>query len=207
MSQQLTAQFDNWIDRTLHDGSGHKIGKIADNYTDDDTGQPEWLAVTTGLFGSNVSFVPLAGAMPAGDGIQVPFPKDQVKEAPNAGLDGKLSQEEEARLYAHYGLDYDQERVRLQRLVGADSGATRRVARVDGADDILGRDEVGSGHDRAARAGSATDEELARDEQPVRSTLANEDGLARDEQPVRSTLANEDEFVSEPRPSARRNLR
>lgn len=121
MSQQLTEQHESWIGRTLHDASGHKVGKIEDIYTDDDTGQPEWIAVTTGLFGSNVSFVPVAGASLAGDDVMVPFPKEQVKEAPNAGADGQLSQEEEAHLYGHYGLDYDEERVRLQRWVEAES--------------------------------------------------------------------------------------
>jgi hypothetical protein len=118
MSPYLDQQFESWIGRTLKDHAGHKIGKVEDIYTDDDTGQPEWLTVTTGLFGSNVSFVPVAGAMPLGDdALQVQFPKEQVKEAPNAGSDGRLSPEEEARLYAHYGFDYDQERIRLQRWV------------------------------------------------------------------------------------------
>ncbi len=116
----LNEHFDSWIGRTLKDESGHKVGKVTDIYTDDDTGQPEWLAVNTGLFGSNVSFVPVNGAALAGDDLQVPFPKDQVKQAPNAGADGVLSSEEEARLYAHFGYDYDQERVRLQRWVDAD---------------------------------------------------------------------------------------
>jgi hypothetical protein len=116
MSQYLDPQFESWIGRTMKDQAGHKIGKVEDIYTDDDTGQPEWLSVTTGLFGANVSFVPVAGATPLGDHeLQVQFPKEQVKEAPNAGSDGRLSPEEEARLYAHYGYDYDQERVRLQR--------------------------------------------------------------------------------------------
>jgi sporulation protein YlmC with PRC-barrel domain len=112
----LNAEFESWIGRTLLDESGHKVGKIEDIYTDDDTGQPEWLSVTTGLFGSNVSFVPVEGASPCGDReVQVRFPKELVKDAPNAGGDGVLSPEEEARLYAHYGYDYDRERVRLQR--------------------------------------------------------------------------------------------
>jgi hypothetical protein len=115
MPQHLSEQFDRWIGRTLTDASGHKVGKIADIYTDDDTGEPEWLAVTTGHFGSNVSFVPLAGAHASGDDVQVEFPKEQVKDAPNAGADSRLSQDEEAVLYAHYGLDYDEQRVRLQR--------------------------------------------------------------------------------------------
>lgn len=116
MSLYLDPQYASWVGRTLKDRAGHKIGKVEDIYTDDDTGQPEWLSVTTGLFGSNVSFVPVAGATALGDDeLQVQFPKEQVKDAPNAGSDDRLSPEEEARLYAHYGFDYDQERVRLQR--------------------------------------------------------------------------------------------
>ena len=121
----LNAEFESWIGRTLIDESGHKIGKIDDIYTDDDTGQPEWLSVHTGLFGTNVSFVPVEGASPCGDGeVQVRFAKEQVKDAPNAGRDGVLSPEEEARLYAHYGYDYDQERVRLQRWMDRERSTT-----------------------------------------------------------------------------------
>lgn len=124
MMQQLNEPFESWIGLTLKDEAGHKIGKIEDIYTDDDTGQPEWLAVITGHVGSNVSFVPLAGATPSGDDLQVHFPKAQVKDAPNAGSDATLSQEEEGRLYAHSGLDYDQERVRLRRWLDSDRAGT-----------------------------------------------------------------------------------
>lgn len=82
--------------RTLMGSDGDKIGKIADVYLDDETGNPEWLAVTTGLFGSRVSFVPLAQASSAGDDVTAPYSKEQVKDAPNAEADGRLSQEEEA---------------------------------------------------------------------------------------------------------------
>ncbi len=151
MSQQLTEQHESWIGRTLHDASGHKVGKIEDIYTDDDTGQPEWIAVTTGLFGSNVSFVPVTGASLTGDDVTVPFPKEQVKEAPNAGADGQLSQEEEARLYGHYGLDYDAERVRLQRWVEAEGTEAVPMAH-DGARDAGDPLSDGSGH-RSAMGG------------------------------------------------------
>ena len=129
MSQYLDQEFESWIGRTLKDEAGHKVGKVDDIYTDDDTGQPEWLAVTTGHFGSNMSFVPVAGATPTGDHeLQVQFPREQVKDAPNAGSDGILSPDEEARLYAHYGYDYDQERVRLQRWVDQDRAAVPGMA-------------------------------------------------------------------------------
>ena len=44
--------------------------------------------------------------MPAGDSLRVPYSKDTVKDAPHAQADGRLSPEEEAALYRHYGLAY-----------------------------------------------------------------------------------------------------
>jgi len=99
-----------WRDHELVDAEGNKIGKIHEIYVDQDTGQPEWLAVSTGMFGTKVSFVPLAGATPQGDRLVSRWTKDQVKDAPNAEADGQLSQEEEARLYRHYGLSYGEHR-------------------------------------------------------------------------------------------------
>jgi len=64
----------------------------------------------TGLFGGNLSFAPLAEAKMHDDHIHLPYSKDQVKDAPNVDADGLLSQEEEAKLYAHYGLDYSESR-------------------------------------------------------------------------------------------------
>src|SRR3954471_6720916 len=92
------------------DRDGDKIGKVDEIYLDQQTNKPEWLAVKTGLFGSNVSFIPLAEATTEGDVVRVPFEKSHVKDAPNADPDGELTQEEEARLYRHYGLDYGESR-------------------------------------------------------------------------------------------------
>jgi uncharacterized protein (TIGR02271 family) len=96
----------SWHGRNLVDRHGTKIGAIGDVYIDDQTGQPEWLTVTTGMFGSRVSFVPTAEARPDGDDIRVPYEKSDVKDSPNVDADGALSEEEESRLYAHYGLQY-----------------------------------------------------------------------------------------------------
>ena len=107
---QDTQQLQGWIGRNLVDGSGQKVGKIADIYLDDDTGQPEWLAVSTGMMGGKVSFVPLTGAAVSGNDLQVQFTKDQITGAPSADADGQLSKDEEGRLYAHYGYDYGEQR-------------------------------------------------------------------------------------------------
>jgi uncharacterized protein (TIGR02271 family) len=94
----------SWIGRNAIDSSGDKIGKITEIYLDDQTGQPEWLTAKTGLFGTRSSFVPLAGAAPTGDDVQVQYTKDQVKDAPNVDEDGHISEAEEAELYRHYGI-------------------------------------------------------------------------------------------------------
>jgi len=91
------------VGREAVDPSDSKIGTISDVYVDDETGQPSWLAVNTGVFGTKVSFVPLAGAQSSGDDVVVAYDKALVKDAPKAEADGHLSPEEEAELYAHYG--------------------------------------------------------------------------------------------------------
>jgi uncharacterized protein (TIGR02271 family) len=104
--EQLTRS----IGRTLVDDNGDRIGKIVDLYQDEATGQPEWIAVSIGRLGSNISFVPLAHAQASGDDLRVPYTVDHVKAAPDAEADGQLTQQEEGRLYQHYGLPYSEDR-------------------------------------------------------------------------------------------------
>ncbi|MEU4225068.1 PRC-barrel domain-containing protein [Nonomuraea sp. NPDC026600] len=83
---------------------GEEIGKVGQVYLSDSTGEPEWVTVRTGLFGLKQTFVPLMNARRSGAEIRVPFDKETIKEAPNIDVDGRLSLEEEARLYRHYGI-------------------------------------------------------------------------------------------------------
>jgi uncharacterized protein (TIGR02271 family) len=96
-----------WEGRTLLDRDGGRIGTIEAIYLDDQTGQPEWALVNTGLFGTRSSFVPLTQATQAGDDVRVPYDKQLVKDAPRIDPDGHLSEAEERQLWRHYGLDYD----------------------------------------------------------------------------------------------------
>ncbi|BCW60806.1 PRC and DUF2382 domain-containing protein [Arthrobacter sp. StoSoilB20] len=84
---------------------GDKVGSIGTFYTDDDTGEPTWVTVKTGLFGSSESFIPLQDAAVEGDDVVVPFSKDHIKDAPRVAEDGHLDPGEENRLYQHYGLE------------------------------------------------------------------------------------------------------
>jgi uncharacterized protein (TIGR02271 family) len=146
-----------WRGRNAVDRDGDKIGSIEEIYMDDDTGKPEWLAVKTGLFGSKVSFVPIAEARDADGDVRLPYDKQQVKDAPNADADGELSQDEEASLYRHYGLEYSEAR--------SDSGLPRGKGR-----EPVGRDT----------SGPTTDDAMTRSEEELRVGKAQrERGRAR----------------------------
>jgi uncharacterized protein (TIGR02271 family) len=92
------------IGQDVYDSSGDKIGSASEVYLDDETGQPEWATVRTGLFGTKESFVPLRDADLTNDGLRVSVTKAQVKDAPKIDTDGHLSPQEEQELYRYYGL-------------------------------------------------------------------------------------------------------
>src|ERR687897_2377665 len=107
-----------WRGRNVVDQEGAKVGRLEEIYLDQHTGRPEWLLIHTGLFGTKSSFAPLAGAQVDGEDVRIGYSKQEVKDAPSVEADGELSQEEEARLYAHYGLDYSESRSNTGRTRG-----------------------------------------------------------------------------------------
>jgi uncharacterized protein (TIGR02271 family) len=153
------------------DPAGDKLGTIDAIYLDDETGQPEWATVTSGMFTAKIAFVPLAQAQDTGDSVQVPYDKDQVTDAPSMEADGNLSQDEEAELYRHYGLDYSEHR--------SDSGLPA------GTDDTVGRDV----------SGPTTDDAMTRSEEELRvGTETRERGRAR----LRKHVVTETQQVTVP---------
>jgi len=116
---------DDLLNATVYDTEGNKIGRVGRVYLDDRSGEPEWVTVHTGLFGTKESFLPLAQARLEGEQLTVPIGKDAVKNAPHVDPDsGHLSLEEERQLYQHYGLSHDD---------------------ADDADDTDGVDDTGPG--------------------------------------------------------------
>jgi uncharacterized protein (TIGR02271 family) len=162
-----------WRGRTAVDRDGDKLGTIDEIYLDADTGKPEWLAVKTGLFGTKLTFIPLAEATSDGDNVRVPYEKSQVKDAPNAEADGALSQEEEANLYRHYGLSYGEQRSDS----GLPEGGTGRVDTDRDYDESRTTDRGVVGRDVS---GPETDEAMTRSEEEVRvGKTQRETGRAR----------------------------
>jgi uncharacterized protein (TIGR02271 family) len=161
------------IGQDVYDESGEKIGSAAEVYLDDETGQPEWVTVRTGLFGTKESFVPIRNADLTNDGVRVPVSKTQVKDAPKIDTDGHLSPQEEQELYRYYGMG-----------VGTDTTTTTETA---GFTDT-GRTDTGRtgtdqnvhgtvGHDTS---GPTTDNAMTRSEERLDvGTRSEEVGRAR----------------------------
>lgn len=102
-----TADAQNLLsnDGQVVDSSGNKIGKIGQVFLDDQSSEPAWVTVKTGMFGGAESFVPLAQGTMHGNDVSVPYTKDKVKGAPRVeDSQGHLEPAEEDELYAYYGV-------------------------------------------------------------------------------------------------------
>lgn len=140
---------------------GEKIGSIGQLYADDDTGEPTWVTVKTGLFGTHESFVPVDGARAEGDDLVVPYTKDHVKDAPRVDTDGHLEPDEEDRLYAHYEREA---RAYSETAYAADRDVTDRDADYAGDADLNAgtRPAAAVGRDTS---GPTTDDAMTRSEE------------------------------------------
>jgi len=140
-----------------------KIGKVGQVFLDDQTGEPEWVTVSTGLLGGAESFVPLADATVSGNDVLVSHSKDKVKDAPRVSdSDGHLSQDEEAELYRYYGMDYSE--------APSDSGLPTSGGEQQTTEGTVGRDV----------SGPTTDDAMTRSEERVRvGTEKAQTGKAR----------------------------
>ena len=92
------------IGRHVVDEEGHKVGTVGQVFVDPHTGNPNWVTVKTGLFGSSESFVPLEQAAEAEGELRIPYGKDAVKHAPRFDSDAELTHRQEEELYAYYAL-------------------------------------------------------------------------------------------------------
>jgi uncharacterized protein (TIGR02271 family) len=155
----MTHAYD-WQGRTMLDRNGDKIGKVESLYVDELTDRPEWALVNTGLFGTKSSFVPIAGASPRGEDVVVQVEAQQVKDAPKMDTDQELSEQQEAELFRHYGIDY------------TDEGS---VTATENPEPSAGRAAVGRD-----TSGPTTDEAMTRSEEELKvGTTEREHGRVR----------------------------
>ena len=88
--------------KTAVDARGDKIGSVGQVYLNDETGQPDWITVNTGMFGTKEHFAPLYGSSFDGDRLVLPYGKDVVKDAPDVADAAHLDGDEQQSLYAYY---------------------------------------------------------------------------------------------------------
>jgi uncharacterized protein (TIGR02271 family) len=96
-------------DADVYDTDGDKIGSVGQVYLDAQSGDPEWVTVKTGLFGTKETFIPLRSATVTDERVTVAYDKAQVKDAPQIDADGPMSHTEEDQLYHYYGLATSQD--------------------------------------------------------------------------------------------------
>jgi PRC-barrel domain protein len=79
------------------------LGVVEDVYADIRTGRPQWAAIRSGLFGTDVSLVPLAGAEHNVRSLRVPYGTRELRNAPHRAPGIMMTHKEEANLFRYYG--------------------------------------------------------------------------------------------------------
>lgn len=144
-----TEELQNMEGQTAVDMNGAKLGKVGQIYLDDQTGQPLWVTITTGMFGTKQSFAPLYGSRSDGGDLHLAVTKDMVSGAPGIEADGHIADSENQALYTYYN-GYLGET--------AQDGTSHQK---DTRDDLAGRDGV-QGRDTS---GPTTDDAMTRSEE------------------------------------------
>ncbi|MGH7904372.1 MAG: PRC-barrel domain-containing protein [Candidatus Dormibacteraceae bacterium] len=97
---------NQWRGEDVVDAGGEKIGTLEEIYYDSETDQPLFLGVKVGLLSPHLTFVPFQGLSVGKEHLLTDQAKSQVKSAPTLALNAELPQEEEAKIFDHYHLDY-----------------------------------------------------------------------------------------------------
>jgi uncharacterized protein (TIGR02271 family) len=193
------------FDADVYEQDGDKIGKAGQVYLDNNSGEPEWVTVKTGLFGTKESFVPLRSASLTEGRIVVPFSKDRIKGAPRVDADGQLSPEEEDELYRYYELNAGTETSEYSAPVTGtsrdESTTTTSTTDADYDRTAVGRadydrtDTDRTGYDRTDTDRRSGDDAMTRSEERLRAgTQTHEAGRAR----LRKYVVTEQQQVEVP---------
>ena len=186
------------LSSTAYDSDGDKIGKVEQVFLDDNSGEPTFLTVNTGLFGAKENFVPVKGARQDGDRVVLPYTKDVIKDAPKVDADQHLSPAEEEELYRYYELNFEDGRTAgTDRNHTTAAAGTAGVAGTAAADrDVTDRDRAAVDQDRRDVAATAGDQaSVVRHEERLNvGTQEREAGQAR----LRKYVVTDHETVDVP---------
>src|SRR5829696_5928362 len=105
-SDRFTALEDRFAGYEVYDQSGSKIGKVDDLFVDE-SDQPEYIGVKTGLLGTSSTLIPwgaVGSVDETGGTITVATDKDTAKNGPTFDDDREITPEFENEVYSYYGL-------------------------------------------------------------------------------------------------------
>lgn len=189
---------------TVYGPNDEKIGKVGQVYLDDQTQEPNWVTVKTGLFGTKEFFVPLDLAERYERRINVPYSKSQVTAAPHTEIDQSLSPEEEDTLYEYYEVPERTTGVSAKDAAESVDGETADTPLVAGAatDDRKADEPVDADNaSNAAESDVVTDspDEAASELSPVDQAIADSAANESTNEPIDySAFAPDDAVVEEP---------
>jgi hypothetical protein len=95
-----------WKGRVVLDRSGDKPGPVLDVFYDAENDEPGWMLLGVAGAGDSTRLVPVADAVEHGNELRVAYDRAFVEATPGMEPDGRLWPQEEAELYAYYGLPY-----------------------------------------------------------------------------------------------------
>lgn len=106
MTNQNARDIKDLFNKTAYDVNGDKLGSVKEVFVDDNSGQPTFVEVSHGLFGTSESIVPMRGHKFAGeDDLILAFDKERIKDAPSVDTDKALSANDQNEIFRHYGVD------------------------------------------------------------------------------------------------------
>lgn len=161
----ITSDLQDMEGRIAVDATGAKLGKIGQVYVDSRTGEPLWVTISTGMFGTKQNFAPLYGCQSDGDNLRLAVTKDMVKGAPGIEAAGHLEDDESEALYAYY------EGYAGGSAQGAPAGYEAQEYAGVSREDRSGRDGI-QGRDTS---GPTTDSAVTRSEDRLRAGRENTD--------------------------------
>src|SRR5829696_7091570 len=109
-SDRFTALEDRFAGYEVYDQSGSKIGKVDDLFVDE-SDQPEYVGVKTGLLGTRSTLIPwgaVGSVDETGGTITVATDKETAKNGPTFDDDREITPEFESEVYSYYGLQRSQ---------------------------------------------------------------------------------------------------
>jgi len=97
------ADAQSWIGSRVTDSLGSGLGRLEDVWVDAESGDPTWLLIREGRFGSGKNrLVPFDGATAGGGQVWLPHERDVVRSSPVIRSADILTPQLSERLSAHY---------------------------------------------------------------------------------------------------------